>query len=343
MKHCKVEFDCVGNKFLRLPNVERYDIVHKTKEGFVAQIEMEDGYEFLVNVYAYSEVFPSTAIELIEKKDWKNNCNVIICPYISERTAKICEQNGIGYFDYAGNCYFSAHSIFIMEKGNKNQNPKLNKAVSVFETSSVVSSLILRKLLSDVSKEWKQKHLAEKLNCSIGQVSKVIHFLKNNAWIKQENNGYKITDIETLMNEWSRVYGKKEKQMYGYYSLEQLSVIEKKLVSLRKDMGIDTYLTGISGGVRYAPVVRYNKLYMYIAPEDIQEAIQYLELKEVTSGANVILCPLDQDTYIKDARLISDSMVVSPVQIYLDCKQMKGRGEEMAEAVLEKEILNGKG
>ena len=52
---------------------------------------------------------------------------------------------------------------------------------------------------------------------------------------------------------------------------------------------------------------------------------------------------LDQDTYIKDARLISDSMVVSPVQIYLDCKQMKGRGEEMAEAVLEKEILNGKG
>ena len=89
--------------------------------------------------------------------------------------------------------------------------------------------------------------------------------------------------------------------MYGYYSLEQLSVIEKKLVSLRKDMGIDTYLTGISGGVRYAPVVRYNKLYMYIAPEDIQEAIQYLELKEVTSGANVILCPLDQDTYIKDA------------------------------------------
>lgn len=68
MKHCKAEFDCVENKFLRLPNVERYDIVHKTKEGFVAQIEMEDGYEFLLNVYAYSEVFPSTAIELIEKR-----------------------------------------------------------------------------------------------------------------------------------------------------------------------------------------------------------------------------------------------------------------------------------
>ena len=91
MKLCRAEFDCVGNKFLRLPNVQRYDIVHKTEEGFVAQIEMEDGYEFLLNAYAYSQVFPSTAIELIEKKEWKDNCSVIVSPYISERTAKICE------------------------------------------------------------------------------------------------------------------------------------------------------------------------------------------------------------------------------------------------------------
>ena len=43
--------------------------------------------------------------------------------------------------------------------------------------------------------------------------------------------------------------------------------------------------------------------------------------------------------------IVSDSvsyphlLVVSPVQIYLDCMQLKGRGEEMAEAVLMKEII----
>ena len=31
--------------------------------------------------------------------------------------------------------------------------------------------------------------------------------------------------------------------------------------------------------------------------------------------------------------------VVSPLQIDLDCMQIKGRGEEMADAVLRKEIL----
>lgn len=104
-------------------------------------------------------------------------------------------------------------------------------------------------------------------------------------------------------------------------------------------MDIDAYLTGISGGVCYVPVVRYNKVYMYIAPEDIQEAIVYLDLKEVSSGSNVIIMPLENASYIKDSRVIDKSMVVSSLQIYLDSMQIKGRGEEMAEAFLRKEIL----
>ena len=78
---------------------------------------------------------------------------------------------------------------------------------------------------------------------------------------------------------------------------------------------------------------------MYLAPEDIQEAIAYLEMKEVSSGSNVVIFPLENDSYIKDSRTIEESLVVSPVQIYLDCMQLKGRGEEMAEAVLMKEII----
>lgn len=37
--------------------------------------------------------------------------------------------------------------------------------------------------------------------------------------------------------------------------------------------------------------------------------------------------------------MIGESMVVSPLQIYLDSMQLKGRGEEMAEAILRKEII----
>ena len=202
-----------------------------------------------------------------------------------------------------------------------------------------MSSCILRELFADVTKIWKLKYLSEKVNCSIGQVSKLMKVLVENAWVKKLPDGYKVIDPESLLLEWSKDYGKKEITSYACYSLDNISVIEERLKKLKIDTGIDSFLTGLSGGVRYTPVVRYNKVHVYIAPEDIQEAIRYLDMKEVNSGSNVVIFPLENDSYIKDYRVIDESVVVSPLQIYLDCMQIKGRGEEMADAVLKKEIL----
>ena len=39
--------ECVENKFLKLPNVQKYEVVKRTEDGFVASVEMDEGYEFL--------------------------------------------------------------------------------------------------------------------------------------------------------------------------------------------------------------------------------------------------------------------------------------------------------
>ena len=149
----------------------------------------------------------------------------------------------------------------------------------------MVSSRILRELFADVTKTWKLKYLSEKVNCSIGQVSKLMKVLIENAWVEKLPDGYKVIDPESLLLEWSKDYGKKEITSYACYSLDNISAIEERLKELKTDTGIDSYLTGLSGGVRYTPVVRYNKVHVYIAPEDIQEAIRYLDMKEVNSGS----------------------------------------------------------
>lgn len=333
------EIECVESKFLKLPNIQKYEVERRTEDGFVASVEMDDGFVFKIYAYSIQQAFPSTVMQLIEKKKNDVEAYILVSPYISDRTAQICEKNGIGYFDYAGNCLFVGHSIYLSERGNKNPQPKQCSAVSVFERSSVVSSLILRELFADIDKVWKLKHLSEKIGCSIGQVSKVMVFLVRNAWAVKTAEGYAVSEPDLVLREWGRTYGKKEMLSYSCYSLDNLSVLEGKLRKLKQDMGIESYLTGISGGVRYAPVVRYNKVHAYMAPEDIHEAIGYLGIKEVDSGANVVIFPLENDAYIKDCRIITGNMVVSPLQIYLDCLQIKGRGEEMAEAVLKKEII----
>lgn len=332
--------ECVAKKFLKLPNIQKYEVSSITEYGFIAAIEMDDGFAFKVHVYTMQKSYPSNVIQLLEKRGKSKRDCVLVSPYISERTAQICEQNGVGYFDFAGNCWYVGHSIYLCERGNKNPTPEKSVAsTSIFEQSAVVSSLILRELFADVNKIWRLKYLSEAVKCSIGQVSKVMNFLIKNAWAEKSSEGYFISEPELLLREWSKTYAKRTIPALSFYSLDNPSVLEGKFSNLKRDMGIDYYLTGFSGGVRYAPVVRYNRVHVYMAPEDISEAVEYLELKEVDSGANVIIYLPENDAYKKDSRMIGNDMVASPLQIYLDSMQIKGRGEELAEAVLQKEIV----
>ncbi len=58
-------------------------------------------------------------------------------------------------------------------------------------------------------------------------------------------------------------------------------------------------------------------------------------MKQVRSGANVtILNPYDEGV-LYGTRDIEGAPIVSPIQLYLDLSQMKGRGEEAASAILE--------
>jgi len=70
-------------------------------------------------------------------------------------------------------------------------------------------------------------------------------------------------------------------------------------------------------------------------PEGLLERVG---LKEVPSGANVsLMIPYDEGVFY-GARDVEGLRVVCPVQLYLDLKGYKGRGEEAAEAVWKQEL-----
>ena len=44
MKLDRAGLECVENKFLKLPNIEKYEVVRRTEDGFIASVEMDDGW-----------------------------------------------------------------------------------------------------------------------------------------------------------------------------------------------------------------------------------------------------------------------------------------------------------
>jgi hypothetical protein len=70
----------------------------------------------------------------------------------------------------------------------------------------------------------------------------------------------------------------------------------------------------------------------------VEELARRLELKEAPGGTTVSLVePPDKGVFIGSYE-IEGQRVVSPVQLYLDLRSLKGRGEKAAAAILQKVI-----
>lgn len=330
-------FEIIDKKLSSIPIVKK---VSYESNGFDVDIVLNNGERIQVQLIIYKEMFPRYLSELIlnNQKNKPQKYYVIIAPYISDKVHELCEKNNIGYFDHSGNCLFYSQSIYISEKGNINLFKHKRSKNNIFNANALVSSKILRVIMKDINTPIKLKHLSEKAHCSIGQVSKVKDYLYNHNLAELTNLGLVVKNANNIMREWSKEYVKKENNKVLCFTLDELSTFESKLEQMKEKEDIDYYLTGFSGGVRYAPVVNYNKVHVYIPSHNIEKAIQFLKCKKVESGANVVIYPLEDDIYTFDSREINGASVVSPVQSYLDCMMLEGRGEEEAEEIFRVEI-----
>ena len=263
---------------------------------------------------------------------------IIMAPYISQASADLCRNNGVGFCDLSGNCRITIGSVFLSDRGHPNLYPKEDHAKTIFKQSSRTTSAILRELLKDTSVPWKVKDLANAVGCTTGLAFTVRTYLLEQMWAEVSPSGLRITDAGSLLKEWSQAWSVDSGNILRCYTLDPIPVFEEKLGQAVLEKQLKACLTSFSGGARYAPVVRYTKAHVWVAAEDISHLMEVTGLKEVDTGSNVTIYIAESKELFIDSRTIKGVSVVSPVQIYLDCMQLKGRGEEMAEAVLNKEI-----
>jgi len=339
------EFERLCNSFSIIPVIQRCIHVRDKKDGFIANLIFKDATTIHLDVTVLSRVYPSIIANLFgefrnEDMNQDNIYPIIMAPYISDESAKQCEWLKVGYLDMSGNCRILIRSLYMRDQGHINKFSKKRVAKTIFDPSSKVSSLILREIMRDVTYQWKLSILSEKLQCSIGQVSKVKDYLCEQLWAQMSPNGLQILKPRAIMHAWSEAYTKKSTsfEVIDCHTLQSIVEFEERIRQFKADSGIDCFLTGFSGGVRYAPIVRYNKVHLLVKEKDIQTFLKAIACKPVDSGANVQIQVLSSDELLHDARNIKNQQVVSPVQVYLDCMRQKGRGEEMAEAILAKEI-----
>jgi hypothetical protein len=258
---------------------------------------------------------------------------VFIAPYISPKAAEICEQAGVGYIDFSGNCRLCFQEVYIEKTGKPNVFSEKRDLRSLY---SPKAENVLRVLLTNPLKAWKIQELADEGNVSVGQVANVKKILLNREWLS-EADGMVLSEPEKLLSEWARNYNFRKNRVRDFYSLKNVSEIEFSLANLCKEEKLTYALTSFSGAARLAPAVRYQRVFAYIE-ETEKDIAGLLDLKEVPSGANVsLLTPYDEGIFY-GSEDIDGIRIASPIQIYLDLKTYRGRGEEAADMLFEQVI-----
>jgi len=267
-------------------------------------------------------------------EDFPDAYGVFAAPYISPKAAEICMKEGIGYLDLAGNCHLSFGQVYIEKTGNSNPFSDKRDLRSLY---SPKSTRILRVLLLNPKTVWRLQPLAEEAGVSLGLVSKVKRLLVDREWITTEADGLRLADPEALLRGWADHYSYRRNEIREFYSLRSIPEIESQIAEMLSNRSIRYALTGFSGADRLAPFTRYNKITAYVE-ETHEDLAAVLNLKKVTSGANVsLLTPYDEGVFY-GTRDFGGFQVASPVQVYLDLQGYRGRGEEAANELLEQVI-----
>jgi len=259
---------------------------------------------------------------------------VVAAPYISNDTARLCKENGVGYVDLAGNCFLNFSQVYIEQKNYPNPTVEKRQLRSLFTPRS---SRVLRVMLVNPQRAWQVQELAEEANVSLGLAFKIKERLLDLEYAREENRKILVTRPGELLEKWTDNYSFRRNKMYDFFGFGEPKEIERRLAGYCQEREIPYALTLFSGAALVAPFVRYTRGFAY-AGKGIRELAESVELKEVSSGPNFsILEPYDEGVFY-GSRKIKGIEVACDVQLYLDLVGYKGRGEESAKFLLEQRI-----
>lgn len=260
---------------------------------------------------------------------------VFIAPFISAQAAEICRSEGVGYLDLAGNCRLAFDNVYIEKQGAENRFSAKRDLRTLY---SPKAERVLRVMLSEPRRSWRLQPLAEVAQVSLGQVHNVKNVLADREWVRTSTNGITLTSPGELLTDWAQNYKYRRNTILEYYSLKPPGEIEAGIAKIYRSSNAPYALAAFSAAERWAPFLRYQRASAYVNQDYVSKIEEELNLKSVTSGANVTLwVPYDEGVFY-GAEERGEAVVTSALQTYLDLSGMAGRGEEAADFLLDEVI-----
>lgn len=256
--------------------------------------------------------------------------------WLSPESRRLCEQEGVGWIDLAGNCRIAFEGVYIERESAERPKPAARNFRAVF---SPKAGQVLRTLLRDPSRPWKVSDLAQVAGVSLGHVSNVRTALINREWATAGEDGLRLTSPDALLDAWRDDYEPVRGERTTWYTTLHGRELEQILRHTLAAPSLEgrAMLGGLSAAHWLAPYVRGNTTMLYADGQATAALVDALKLRTARSGANVEIVEPDDNAILRE-RVEHPGVppVSSPVQTYLDLWHIDDRGREAAEHLREK-------
>lgn len=262
---------------------------------------------------------------------------ILIAPFLSDQSQKLCRDAGIGYLDFEGNALVDFDTVFIERKVPHQPKAERRALRSLFKPKS---ARILRALLRNTARAWRIAELAEATEVSVGHVSTIGAALRDRDWAEHNDGGLSLTDPDGLLDAWVADYEPPEGRHLRYYTHRHGPALDSAIRAMMADRGANNIALGSYSAAEWlAPYGRNPNHYFYADRAGFNMLVQALDLSPSEKGGNIIIRVPDDDGVFLDSINPEPQIVcTSPVQTYLDLTHAGERGQEAADH-LRRELL----
>lgn len=260
-----------------------------------------------------------------------DRAGIVIASYLSPRARELLIDSDVSYADATGNLRVKLDrpALFILTSG-ADSDPSYEPRAAVRSLKGPAAAAVVR-ALCDFRPPYGVRDLAERASLSLASTSRILSLLDTEALITRSGRGpVESVDWQRLIRRWVDDYGL-TKSNRNQYVLEPrgLSGLTKKLSGAR----LPYALTGSLAAVELAPVAPTRLGAVYVA--DINKAKRELGLRDVETGANVVLAEPFSPVAMARTRQRDGLTYAAPAQVAADLLTSPGRGPAEGEALIE--------
>jgi hypothetical protein len=329
----------------RLPPSWRFSVAEQTSVGglqvdAVVELQAPDGDRVLLLVEAKRALAArdvTYALEQLERARERFDqpdgvVPMLIARYLPASTRARIEQRGAAYADATGNLrvVLDQPALFLRDTGAA-RDPWRGPGRPRGSLKGPPAARVVRALV-DFAPPLTVPELVRRSGTSTGATYRVVEFLEQEALIERQPRGQITTvDWRALLERWSEDYGfQQSNTVVSYLAPRGLSSLVE---TLRGAPELRYVLTGSLAAERFAPYAPPRLAAIYV--DRLDETTERLDLREVDTGANVLLATGDYDVVYERCQDIDGLRIATPSQIAVDLLTAPGRGPTEAQALLD--------